>query len=96
MGASRLLSKQLAKAKSDIKTRYLAGESVPSISDDYGISDRGVYYHLGKLSADDKGLHTKNQALRKQVENQAIGKEESHAEESQAPKVGASISDFIE
>ena len=96
MSQNKLLAKQVAKAKNDIKSRYIAGESVPSIARSYGVSDRNIYYHLGKIAANEKGLHTQNADLRRQ----AIGKEEHGQEkpstESPAQTTESILSDFNE
>ena len=62
---NKLLGDKLIKEKQTIKNRYLAGEAVPSIARSYDVTERNIYYHLGVLSPDEKGLHIKNSSLRK-------------------------------
>lgn len=50
--------------KQEIRDRYLAGDSIPSIARHYKVSVRDIYYHLDKLTADEKGLHAKNSSLK--------------------------------
>ena len=61
---SKLLAQSILQAKQEIKNRYIAGESVPSIAGSYNVSPRDIYYHLGILTADEKGLHAKNASLK--------------------------------
>lgn len=61
----KLFKTEFSKIKREMKTRYLAGEDVPSLAKHYGIAERTVYYHLGDLSPQDKGLHVQNKELRK-------------------------------
>lgn len=82
MSQNKLLGGEVAKAKRDIRTRYIAGESVPSIARQYGVSDRDIYYHLGKITPDEKGLHTKNADLRRQAIAEHTRKEEQHDQEA--------------
>lgn len=98
MSQSKLLAKEVAQAKQDIKTRYIAGESVPSIAKSYGVSDRNIYYHLGKIQPSEKGLHTQNADLRRQAVNKR--KEEQHGQEQSAESTTKNsesiLSDFNE
>jgi len=103
MSQNKLLGDQIRKTKRDIKTRYLAGESVPSIARDCGVSDRNIYYHLGVITPDEKALHVKNAALRRMAEKKSIrkeeqqhGTEESPSAESTEQTTGSSLSDFVE
>lgn len=96
---NKLLGDRLRKAKNDIKTRYLAGEAVPPIARSYGISDRSVYYHLGRITPDEKALHTKNWNLRLIAEKQ---RKEEHGQKAKPSAEGSgqatesSLVDFVE
>lgn len=70
---NKLAKESLSKIKQDIKNRYLAGESVPSIARSYDVVPRNIYYHLGKLSPQDKGLHIQN------IDLQKLARKEKHA-----------------
>lgn len=101
MSQNKLLSEQFAKAKRDIKSRYIAGEPVPSIAKFYEVSDRNIYYHLGAISPEEKGLHTQNADLRRQAIDTAKRKEEHGKEakssaEGPAETTGSILSDFNE
>ena len=99
---NKLLGDQIEKIKRDMKTAYLAGESVPSIAGRHNITERAVYYHISPLTADDKALHIKNSALRGQAIKQHTRKEEQHdgsqeqSAESTTETPRSSLSDFIE
>lgn len=96
MSQNKLLAQQVIKAKNDIRSRYIAGESVPSIARSYGVSDRNIYYHLGKILPNEKGLHTQNADLRRQ----AVKRKEEHAktksEDSTTKTTDSILSDFNE
>lgn len=62
---SKLLANSILKVKQEIKNRYLAGDSIPSIAKYYGVSDRNIYYHLGTLTAEEQGLHAQNSNLKR-------------------------------
>jgi Zn-dependent peptidase ImmA (M78 family) len=97
MSQNKLLAEQVIQAKNDIRSRYIAGESVPSIAKFYGVSDRNIYYHLGRITAEEKGLHTQNADLRRQSVETAKRKEEHGQEpstESPAQTTESSLSDF--
>lgn len=102
MSQNKLLAEQVRKAKNDIRSRYIAGESVPSIAKFYGVSDRNIYYHLGRITAEEKGLHTQNADLRRQSIESAKRKEEHGKEESKPSAEGTTetaksiLSDFNE
>ena len=102
MSQSKLLAKQVILAKQDIKTRYLAGESIPSIARSYDVTNRNIYYHLNPLSPDAKAMHAKNSDLRhisiknvQRKEEQKHGKDQQSAE-STAKTAKSSLSDFVE
>lgn len=61
---NKIFQKSIQRGKQEIKNRWLAGESVPSIALDCEVSPRDIYYHLGVLTAEDKALHAKNSSLR--------------------------------
>lgn len=71
---NKLLGDKIAKVKLQIKNRYIAGESVPSIARSFEVSDRNIYYHLGELTPDEKALHAKNSALHSIRDKQQKGK----------------------
>lgn len=95
---NKLFADQIAAAKQDIKTRYLAGETVGSIASSYGISPRATYYHLDPLTPEDKALHTKNADLKRMLNKKNRKEEQSHGEtispESTAETTKPSLSDF--
>lgn len=84
----KILKDQISKVKLEIKNRYLAGESILSIAEDMGVVERTIYFHLGELTAQDKGLHAQNSDLRKDAKKGKT-KEVKHGKtKSQAkPKV---------
>ena len=61
---NKLFTQSMRRSKQEIKNRYLAGDSVPAIALLYNVSPRDIYYHLGHLSAEDKGIHAKNASLK--------------------------------
>jgi hypothetical protein len=73
----QILKEEITQVKLDIKTRYLAGQTIPSIAKVYDVGSRTIYYHLGELSPEEKGLHSKNSYLRKQVKLKNVKKEVS-------------------
>ncbi len=85
----KLLKNEVAKLKLEIKNRYLAGESVPSIAREKGVVSRTIYYHLGELTAQEKGMHAQNAALRKNAEKGKASKvtnEKKQKKETNIPK----------
>jgi len=70
---NKLASASMYKIKQDMKNRYLAGESIPSIAKFYKVVARNVYYHIGELSAEEKGIHAQNLSL-----HQDLTKKEAH------------------
>ncbi len=98
---NKLFSEQIGKAKQDMKTRYLAGESIPSIARTYQVSERDVYYHIAPLTSEDKALHAKNSDLRrvsiknKRKEEASHGKEEQPSTTSTEQTTDSSLSDFV-
>ena len=60
----RQTAKTYKKFKRDIKNRYLAGDPIASIAIDYGVVVRDIYHHLGKLTAEEKGIHAMNLSLK--------------------------------
>ena len=91
---NKLTSKSFQKIKTDIRNRYLAGESVRSIATSYDVIPRNIYFHLGELSADDKGLHAKNQSLQMTFRKAKRRKEEHAIQESRANGSKNSLADF--
>jgi len=63
----KILKDEISRVKLEIRNRYIAGESVPSIANDFGVVPRTIYFHLGELNADEKGLHAKNSSLRRSL-----------------------------
>lgn len=57
MTGYKLARKQMDEHKSDIRARYLNGESIGSIAKSKGVVRRTIYYHLGKLSLEDQKIH---------------------------------------
>ena len=55
------------KIKVDMKNRWLTGETVLSIAKRYSTTERNVYYHIQPLTAREKGLHTQNVELKRQL-----------------------------
>lgn len=93
MSHSKLFAKQLIKAKQDIRTRYIAGESIPSIARSYDVSDRNIYHHLDVITPNEKALHVKNSSLRKMAAKKERGE---HDAKSTSKADTPSLSDFIE
>ena len=62
---ARGMVKRVIKERREVKIRYLAGESVPSLAKSFDCTIRNVYYLIGGLSIEEKTLHTKNRWLRK-------------------------------
>jgi hypothetical protein len=61
---NKLPNPYMKKIKDDIRNRYLAGETIRETSLHYGVTTRDIYYHLGKISPEEKALHIKNYSLR--------------------------------
>ena len=93
----KLLKNEILKVKLEIKNRYLAGESVPSIAESFDVVPRTIYFHLGNLSPEGKGLHAKNSSLRKMAVKKKKGLEAKHvkAKKQKADKKGKKVKAFI-
>lgn len=61
---NKLFTQSILLIKQEIRSRYLAGDTIPSIARHYEVSVRDIYYHLSKLTADEKGLHAKNSSFK--------------------------------
>jgi hypothetical protein len=96
MEDKRLLGQSILLAKQDIKNRYLAGESIPSIAGVYGMTPRNAYYHLGLLSPEDKAYHIKNSSLRKMIEKRKETHDKQKSESGTAETTKPSLADFVE
>lgn len=64
---SNILKEETAKVKLEIRNRYIAGETVEAIGKRFKIVRRTVYYHLGKITSKEKGLHAQNASMRKSI-----------------------------
>ena len=89
---NKLFSKSILQAKMEIKNRYLAGDSVPQIAAYYSVTPRDIYYHLGKLTSEDKGFHAKNASLKMHKRKEDHAKTKISKSSKQAG--GASLADF--
>ncbi len=105
----KLLKNEIQKVKLEIKNRYLAGEGIPSIAKSFDVVPRTIYFHLGALTPDEKGLHAKNSSLKKMAKSKKKGKEVKRAkakikktasvkkvEKPVQKQESSSLSDFIE
>lgn len=88
---SKLLQHKLARAKVEMKNRYLAGESVHRIAPDFGISWRQVYHHIAPLSPEEKAIHVKSSVLK-----QMYVKEQAAESERAKPSGPTRIADFMQ
>lgn len=103
---NKLSVKAFLKIKQDIKNRYLAGEAVSVIAASYDCITRNIYYHLGELSAEEKGIHAQNSSLhytlKKHLKKQRSlveqkrkeVKRENEAHQSSAKEVYSGLADF--
>lgn len=71
---------------------YLAGDPVPAIAGHYGVSDRDIYYHLGTLSAEDKGKHAMNSSHKMTLRKKK--RKEDYDKESGINESTTSLDDF--
>ena len=88
---TRLSGKQLVKEKQNIKNRYISGDSVISIAQSYSCLPRNIYFHLGDLTAEEKGLHAKNMSLKNSVIKL---RKEKHVQKSRREKANSGLADF--
>lgn len=72
-----VLTQTIKLMKEEIRNLYLAGTPISDIAKEYQVTNRNVYFHLGQLSAEDKGLHAKNLSLRLKQKKDAYAKQQA-------------------
>lgn len=90
---NKIFTQSIQQRKQEIKNRYLAGDSVPKIAAYYGVSPRDIYYHLGKLTADEKGHHARNSSLKMTKRKEGHAKAET-VSKGTGKEVAGSLADF--
>jgi uncharacterized protein YfaT (DUF1175 family) len=93
---NKLSHDSMQKIKQDMKNRYLAGDTIHDIASDpaYGVVDRNVYYHIGPLTAEEKGIHAKNLSLKQTIKRKESHEQSHNREESNRGEASSDLADF--